>query len=505
MLKRTLQKNDKEVTLTANDTETGKSLAEQSKTKVKQGWAPTSKPPDAVKLFNALVELHLWPADAIKAFTDAEVEVIYKQLILDESEALSGQLLRARPTRPLLEALMTKEYNLGSDLSKDLKFVTKDDAVAAWVRQVMEAALKGSPSAKLKKFANQQLKNLEVRAAPAPEAPAVVAGDETSLLQQIAANPTDDAPRLVYADFLTEKGIGWGEVIPLLLKPEPAYGTPEYRPHVDQIEKLTKKHLKAWLEPIRPFITGWSTNEGRGLLSSVTTQPGKFIEAADAIALRAPRAWLDLGGLKVKEVPALAATPLGRFQQVHLSQQRLDDAQVAVLAASPSLLGVEKWNLSDNPIGDAGLEALAASPNFARCVELSVACTVTTPLAGQAGLRAMLTSPHWPALRQLQVSVVEVGSVLGETTLALEYLAVDTTGTLNDDTLRSVASAKSLQGLTALRLAWSSRVLTQKLAAGHPFSDAALVALVEALPKLKSLSIENGVTPEAVKVLLAAR
>lgn len=502
MLERTLQKNGKDLVLTANDSETAQTFVDQSKAKLKQGWVPAGKPADAVKLAKQLLELGLSSSQFIAAFAPDEVDAIYKQLIRDDHEDLKDFTLRVRPTRALLEHLMSKSYNLlGSDLSKAIKFISKDEAVAKWVREVMEAVLAGKPSPELKKFATQQLRNFAKRA-DVPEAPKVTKGDETSLLMQIAAHPTDDAPRLVYADFLTEKGLGWGEVIPLLIKPEPDYGTPEYAPHAALVEKQVKKHLKAWLEPIRPFLTGWSVVGGRGLLNFVNTQPGKFIEAAEAISLRAPRGNLMLEGLKGKDMAALAATPLGRFAEVSLSQQRIDDAQLELLAGSPSILGVEKWHLGENHFGDQGYLALASSPNFARCTELHLVHTVSEPVAGSAGLTALLSSTRWPALHSLTTSVREVGSAFETCVQALRWLQLNTTGRLDDGTLQSIARASSLKGLTSLSLDWNARVPAERRT--KPFSEAALLQLVEALPKLRHLAVP-GELPASVAAAMKAR
>jgi uncharacterized protein (TIGR02996 family) len=493
---RILEKSGKQLTLTAEDRAAAERLVEQSKAKLKQGWAPVASPTRAVQLGKHLEKLGLDPSEFVAAFSDAELDAFYAQLIRDGRD-VSLYVLRARPRRALLEHLMTIESNLfGSDFSKAIKFICKNEEVAPWVASAMEAALANKPSPQLKKFATQQLKNLGTRAVT-PEAPKVEAGDETSLLRQIAAQPADDAPRLVYADFLTEKGFGWGEVMTLSLK-QPEYGTPEY----EQLEKLTKKHLKAWLEPIRPFITGWSVS--RGLLDFVDTQPGKFIEAAEAISLRAPRGVLMLGGLKAKDLPALAATPLGRFREVRLSQQRLDDAQLAVLVASPTIAGVEEWDLVGNHFGDEGVKALARSPHLANCKVLLLG-TLDQPTLTSEGLAALLVSTHLTSLERLVVDVTEIGGAFSTCRAKLTSLELKTAGALDDAALLAVAKTPSLAGLTHLNVGWNSRVHAARHAGGSPFSAPALEQVAALLPKLKSLSIPAGELPQTVKATLSAR
>ncbi|MGV3620453.1 MAG: TIGR02996 domain-containing protein [Archangium sp.] len=495
MIERTLEKSGKSLALTAEDRITAQTLVDQSKTKLKQGWAPVSKPADAVKVGRAFLELGLDPSEFVGAFSDAEVDALYAQLIRDEHDRLSEHTLRARPTRALLEYLMSREYNLlGSDLSKAIKFISKKDDVAKWVEEVMHAALAGSPSPRLKKFATQQLKNFAKRA-EAHEAPQVAEGNETSLLENIAANPTDDQLRLVYADFLMERGIGWGEVIPLSLKaPSWEYGTPEYESETPKLEKLTKKHLKQWLEPIRPFISGWSVE--RGLLSSIDTQPGKFIEAADAIALRAPRALLMLGGLKAKDLPRLATTPLGKFSEVRLSQQRLNDEDMALLAASPTIAGVETWDLGGNHFGDEGVRAIANSPHFKAMHTLDLN-TIDEPVITSAGLRALMSSGQLPALTHLNVTVTDVNGAFDDVKLKLTSITMQVGRNIDDDALDELAKVKTLEQLSVQQ--------NSRARGTANVSEAALLRLANALPKLAWMTGPSGALPESVEAVLKAR
>jgi uncharacterized protein (TIGR02996 family) len=63
----------------------------------------------------------------------------------------------------------------------------------------------------------------------------------TSLLDAIYANPDDDGPRLVYADWLQERGDPHGEFIALQLQASPDAAATK------RMRELVKKHKKAWL------------------------------------------------------------------------------------------------------------------------------------------------------------------------------------------------------------------------------------------------------------------
>ena len=73
------------------------------------------------------------------------------------------------------------------------------------------------------------------------------AANEVALLEAIYANPDDDAPRLVYADWLQERGDPRGEFIAMQLssKRDPAAEN-----------ALVKKHKKAWLGPLASILGG---------------------------------------------------------------------------------------------------------------------------------------------------------------------------------------------------------------------------------------------------------
>jgi len=77
--------------------------------------------------------------------------------------------------------------------------------------------------------------------------------DASALLADIYAHPTDDAPRLVYADVLTEQGDPRGEFITLQL----ARGADD-EPSEREVQ-LLKKYGKAWLGALAP-VASW----GRG-------------------------------------------------------------------------------------------------------------------------------------------------------------------------------------------------------------------------------------------------
>jgi uncharacterized protein (TIGR02996 family) len=96
----------------------------------------------------------------------------------------------------------------------------------------------------------------------------------------------------------------------------------------------------------------------------------------------------------------LAACPhLTGLTTLKISDTEVGEAGARALAASPYLHKLRSLDLSSNPIGDAGLAALAASPLFARLDKLSVGtCGITV-----AGMRALAASPRFADPRPFEL------------------------------------------------------------------------------------------------------
>jgi len=101
---------------------------------------------------------------------------------------------------------------------------------------------------------------------------------EEQLLAEIAENPDDDAPRLVYADLVAEKGdAARAELINLQVRRAASGGPADPRE-----DKLLRKHAARWLAPILPVLKKGVWTFERGFLASCTVYPrkGKALELA---------------------------------------------------------------------------------------------------------------------------------------------------------------------------------------------------------------------------------
>jgi uncharacterized protein (TIGR02996 family) len=98
-----------------------------------------------------------------------------------------------------------------------------------------------------------------------------------ALLAHIFENPADTAARLVYADWLLERGDARGELIHLQCKPQ-----------LDEREQkrmrgLLRKHAKAWLGPVSGSTDVQSRVWDRGFLRFVRLENGRFREIREAV------------------------------------------------------------------------------------------------------------------------------------------------------------------------------------------------------------------------------
>ena len=162
----------------------------------------------------------------------------------------------------------------------------------------------------------------------------------TDFLQAILANPEEDAPRLIFADWLEEQGQsdraefirGQCELAQLTEE------HPRYKLLAAQMETLRAGHETEWLPS---FLSKVPYRWERGFVSCLWTSPRIFLAIAPKLFI-----W----------------EPVQHLQFTIDSDKRADHAQLvkcmADLGHSPWLEKIRTLNLYDIPIGDRGLEVL---------------------------------------------------------------------------------------------------------------------------------------------------
>jgi uncharacterized protein (TIGR02996 family) len=292
-------------------------------------------------------------------------------------------------------------------------------------------------------------------------------------LQDICADPDDDTPRLIYADWLEEHAgpaeATRAELIRVQISCARLAAGDSRRPALAAREReLLAAHQRTWRQAL-PSLTGifWGPFE-RGFISGVWADFLSLRAHAADVFSAAPiqRLWLGASaGTRMSELArmdwltrisaldlhdssigpdglnallsspyltrlrafylannslgaegtrALAeAIPMHRLQVLHLERNSIGDAGARALAESFRLSRLTVLDLAHNGIGNAGATQLAYSPCLSNLVRLKLAGNVI----GEPGALSLAGSPMWTRLASLDLSANAIG------TAALQALA----------------------------------------------------------------------------------
>jgi uncharacterized protein (TIGR02996 family) len=279
---------------------------------------------------------------------------------------------------------------------------------------------------------------------------------EDSLFQAILAQPDDDAPRLVYADWLEEHATAPAELAHAEMIRVQCRLALLAADHVDRPalaareEDLLRAHWEEWVASVRstlPFLSHSpeSLPLRRGFLGR-TEVGNSFWALPEAFQAHAatwfqarlvPRLSINLGASPGRArvggamlLAQLAASPyLGLAAAIHFEEVSLDDASVQALAAAPYLGCLTLLNLSRNDLTAAGAAALASAPPLATLTTLDLSNNALSNSGAQA-----LAAGRWPNLRNLNLSRCQIGP----------------------DGIEALANSPTLAALTSLNLGYNT-------------------------------------------------
>ncbi len=260
--------------------------------------------------------------------------------------------------------------------------------------------------------------------------------DEQPFLDDILARYADDAPRLVYADFLEESGDALDAARAKLVRVQLALARmPEDHPRRTELGDLQAELLTAHRESWTAHLAGFDAlvSFRRGLADAVAVEASVFLHRGDELLHRGPirRVRLldaarlmprlvhcpflaavreldlcgcDIGNLGVDQLvrsPYLTAT-----QVLDLGLNGLDDAGVRVLAKAATLPALRELSLNENEqITGEGVRFLAESPFFSGLTTLDLAGNDIS----DAGVRALVRSSAMARLRSLKLDRNHIG------------------------------------------------------------------------------------------------
>jgi uncharacterized protein (TIGR02996 family) len=263
---------------------------------------------------------------------------------------------------------------------------------------------------------------------------------ERELLAAIIAAPDDDAPRLVYADWLTQRGDPRGEFITIQLELAKLCDADDAQTAALRAREadLLSKHKRAWVGRFggtkiqhgstaktwtKTNPTKWDFE--RGFVAWCSMKSADFVRNAPALLEAEPlrRAHLTDAGIgNLARVPEIAmlreldlrrvrlkttvatlvrATCFRNLEVLGLEQCGLGVKATAVFAKAdperlPKLFALE---LANNGLGDAGAKLLAAAPILRQIRWLDL----SNNNIGDAGARAIAESPYLERIEYLDI------------------------------------------------------------------------------------------------------
>jgi uncharacterized protein (TIGR02996 family) len=259
--------------------------------------------------------------------------------------------------------------------------------------------------------------------------------DHHHFVQEVRANPHDDMPRLIYADYLDEAGDPRGEFIRIQVElSQLPVGEPARIELDERQEELLDAYAEEWLAPLRALGAEGVSRRcfERGLLERVRIQAEKFLEtgaelcsispALHRLELRSAKDFLgtfcdhplprqitsldlssnrlrgnDLQGFRV-------AAWTAQIEELLLPINQLNDQALEDLAKAP-WPQLRKLNLGSNKIGPLGVVDLAQS-QLAKTLEVLV---LSLNEVTDLGAQRLAQSPLLERLRELDLSSCKIG------------------------------------------------------------------------------------------------
>jgi uncharacterized protein (TIGR02996 family) len=259
-----------------------------------------------------------------------------------------------------------------------------------------------------------------------------------AFLQDILAHPDDDAPRLIFADWLEEQGdansVARAEFIRIQCALAAGNLPQKRRAELARRERqILDVWGKEWARPICRLAQSWTFH--RGFIDEVAMWIDTFLRYAGQLFRRAPIQCLSFLPRMVPQsypdiypplnVAALADSKhLRRLRGLGLSQNQLESRDVRALIVSEHLTNLMELDLSYNRIGDSGIRALAAWPLLGNLEYLNLRGNDI----GANGVRVLTqaleelaSSPTGLRLKQLELSHDNL-SAAGQRVIAESFL-----------------------------------------------------------------------------------
>lgn len=267
---------------------------------------------------------------------------------------------------------------------------------------------------------------------------------EEAFLTAIRETPDDDAPRLIFADWLEDNGDPERAEFIRLLVQAAASRAGEALPLRERAGQLLVANWLRWVGPLRdafgpnpfePWLSGMPAvraveNFRRGFVEKLTVGAPQFLGrdrplygltaltglsfhgaggVVDQLATRHELQWIRRlafvdyysSPLGPHDAAALASSPhLLRLRQLHLFKNNLGDEGVRALAQAFWLAKLEALDLTENGLSSLGVRALVELARFRKLRHLSLDANDID----DNGVCALLPAPWLPRLETLALN-----------------------------------------------------------------------------------------------------
>jgi uncharacterized protein (TIGR02996 family) len=342
---------------------------------------------------------------------------------------------------------------------------------------------------------------------------------EDAFLQDIIANPEDDALRLIYADWLDEQDQSErAEFIRLQIE---LVRLPLHDPRRKEMAKrektLLRKHATKWFAPPKGLKVGSQFEVRRGFPFELNISEHGF----DALGAELLARWpITRVSLKLWDPPdaadnLAACSLLRQVRELDLGSNNLGQDQQYRVLESPHLVNLKWLGLGHNDLKDEGMRFLAQLPHLAGVRDLDLRHNNITSLGLSELTRskhhraltalilsgnqhtaddvvALLESKNWPALSDLNLWYTSLGDEGVELLAASRGLAKLTVLNLNNNSIGD----RGVQALGASPHAANLRTLALDI---NRITAASVPALIES-PYLKQLTSLTLYSNDGIKV-----
>lgn len=232
----------------------------------------------------------------------------------------------------------------------------------------------------------------------------IVTPTDIRFLERICASPDDDAPRLIYADLLDERGDPRGEFIRIQIALARLPCDDPSRAELARREcAMLGRYQTKWSEILRG-IAG-SAEFCRGFIETAVVDARTFLRRAGDLFRMTPLRHMKLLDVGSSLARLMASPYLARLSMITIFAQHIDDRLTRALADSPHLDNLRSLNIARNRVGDRGIEQIAWSPRFRNLIELDIGDNAV----GDTGVRAIAESSNLSGLRSLECRRNEIG------------------------------------------------------------------------------------------------